>query len=58
MLLYILHDVLLSIVVLPGIPTWYADARLWLVSLQAAGLVAALSLIAWWFHRRNWQFSL
>jgi hypothetical protein len=57
MLLYILHDVLLGIVVLPGIPGWYTQAHLWLVSVQAAELVSALSLIAWRFHRRNWVFS-
>ena len=52
-LLYFLHLVLLGIVVLPGIPAWYAQAPLWLVLLQAAGLAALLSWIAWRLARDN-----
>jgi predicted acyltransferase len=56
--LYLLHQILLGIVVLPGIPGWYADAPAWLTLLQGAALLAALSLVAVFFERRGWILSL
>jgi fucose 4-O-acetylase-like acetyltransferase len=56
--LYLLHQVLLGIVVLPGIPGWYADAPTWLTALQGAALLAALSLATVFFERRGWILSL
>ncbi len=52
-LLYFLHLVLLGIVVLPDAPGWYAQAPHWLVAVQAAGLLVALSAIAHWLARNN-----
>jgi predicted acyltransferase len=55
--LYVLHLVLLGIVVLPGIPSWYTEAPAWLVALQALGLVFALSSIAAWLQKRKLVLS-
>jgi predicted acyltransferase len=56
--LYLLHQLLLGIYVLPGIDAWYAAAPIWLTVLQGAALLAALSLIAVFFERRGWFLSL
>ncbi len=58
LLLYLLHGFLLGIFVLPPIPAWYVDAPLWLVGLQAAGLMAVLSWVGWYLDRRQWYFTL
>jgi len=58
LVLYVLHLILLGIVFLPGIPSWYSDAELWLVILQAAGLVGVLSAIATWLEKKHIQLSL
>jgi len=52
-LMYVLHLVLLGIMVLPGIPEWYAQASPWLVALQALVLLAVLSAVAAWLDRRK-----
>jgi fucose 4-O-acetylase-like acetyltransferase len=56
-LMYVLHLLLLGIVVLPGIPDWYAEAPAWLVGLQALALLSILSSIASWLDRRKLIFS-
>jgi hypothetical protein len=56
--LYLMHQLLLGIYVLPGIDAWYAAAPVWLTVLQGAALLAALSLIAVFFERRGWILSL
>ncbi len=56
--LYLLHQLLLGLYVLPGIPGWYADAPAWLTLLQGTALLSALSLIAVFFERRGWILSL
>lgn len=58
LVLYVLHLILLGIVFLPGIPSWYSDAELWLMILQAAGLVGVLSAIATWLEKKHIQLSL
>jgi len=58
LLLYVLHFFLLALVVLPGVPRWYPEASVWLVSVQATALIAGLSLVAWQLHRKRWTFSL
>jgi hypothetical protein len=56
--LYALHLLLLGLMVLPGVPGWYAAAPAWLVGLQAAGLVLALSGVAAALARRGWRLWL
>ena len=58
LVLYFLHFVLIGIVFLPGIPVLYTEAPLWLVLLEIAGLLGALTAIAFWMERRNLIFSL
>jgi predicted acyltransferase len=58
LLLYLCHDLLLGVFVLPGLPSWYAQAPAWLVALQGLGLLAALTLIALALDRKRWYFSL
>lgn len=58
LLLYLLHGALLGIVVLPQAPWWYEQAPVWLVVLQAAGMVEVLNWIAWILERKHIQFSL
>lgn len=58
LLLYLLHGVLLAFFALPPVPGWYADAPVWLIPLQAAGIVAVLSWIARWLDRRQWYITL
>ncbi|GHG41675.1 hypothetical protein GCM10012320_04260 [Sinomonas cellulolyticus] len=56
--LYLLHLLLLALVVLPGIPGWYADAPAWLALLELAVILAVLTTIAWWLHRRRIRIGL
>ncbi len=56
--LYVLHLLLLGIFFLPGIPSWYSSAPLWLVVLQALCLVRALSIIGLWLERKQIFLSL
>ncbi len=56
LLLYLLHDLGLGFFYLPPFPGWYAQAPAWLVPLQAAVLLAALSFVAW--RLRSLRFIL
>jgi predicted acyltransferase len=56
LLLYLLQDLGLAFFFLPPFPGWYAQAPAWLVALQAAALVAALSAAAW--RLRSLRFIL
>lgn len=56
--LYISHLILLGLMFLPGIPGWYSQAQLWLVILQALGLLGALSAIALWLDKKGIVISL
>jgi hypothetical protein len=58
LLLYGLHFLLLGIFFLPGVPDWYAQAPLWLVSLQAMTVLGMLTAVSLALHRRNLVFSL
>jgi hypothetical protein len=51
LLLYCLHFIGLGFFYLPPFPGWYEQAPGWLVALQAAALVAALSWAAWRLRR-------
>ncbi len=58
LLLYLLHNLLLAVLVLPGIPGWYPQAPSWLVLMQMAGLLGVMSWIGWQLNRRDWRLSL
>jgi len=58
LLLYLCHDGLLGVFVLPGLPFWYAQAPAWLVVLQSLGLLAVLTAVAWVLDRKRLYFSL
>jgi len=58
LILYILHYLFLGVVVLPNVPGWYTQAPFWLIGLQLIVLVVVLSVIGWFFDRKNWIFSL
>jgi len=58
LLLYLCHDVLLGVFVLPGLPFWYAQAPAWLVVLESLGLLAVLTAVALAFDRWKFYFSL
>lgn len=58
LVMYVLHMLLLGLMVLPGIPGWYGQAPLWLVILQAAGLLAVLTWVAWSLDRKKRYVSL
>jgi predicted acyltransferase len=58
LLLYILHGVLIGLFFLPPVPFWYVQAPPWLIALQAAALVAALSWIGIYCNRRGWFLQL
>ncbi len=57
-ILYILHLLLIGVFYLPDIPAWYNQAAVWLVVLQAIGLVGILSVIALWLKKKNVFLSL
>jgi predicted acyltransferase len=58
LVLYLLHYILLAFLVLPGVPRWYSDAPIWLLSLQGAILLTLLSVSAWWLHGRRLIISV
>lgn len=55
--LYLLHLLLLGVVELPGVPALYADAPPWLAAAELAVILAALTLAAWWLHRRRLRLA-
>ena len=58
LLLYFLHYLVIGVYVLPGIPAWHVDAPAWLIALQALGLLAVLSGVAWFLRSKDLAFSL
>jgi predicted acyltransferase len=58
LLLYLLHELLLAVFVLPPLPNWYVNASLELVFCQALTLISTLSWIGWRLHRKGWAYSL
>jgi predicted acyltransferase len=58
LLLYVIHLVLLGFVALVPNPFWNTDAPWWLVLIQGAVLITALSLIGAWLNRRGLKFTL
>ena len=53
LILYFLHYLLIGIFFLPGIPMLYAAAPLWVVLLEMAFLLVAISTLALWMDRKN-----
>lgn len=56
--LYVLHLVVLGIVAAPPGAWWYVEAPAWLAALQLAAILAVLSCVAWWAHRRGLRIEL
>jgi predicted acyltransferase len=58
LLMYLLHMILLGIVYIPGIPSIYSQAPIWLVIIEALILLGILSFVAWLMDRKRIYFSL
>jgi predicted acyltransferase len=58
LVLYFLHYIFIGLVFLPGIPSLYADAPLWLALLEMVLLIAGISAAAFWLERRKLIISL
>ncbi|MBI4731024.1 MAG: DUF1624 domain-containing protein [Chloroflexi bacterium] len=56
--LYVLHYLLIGIVYLPNVPVLYAEAPPWLVLVECAALVGALSAAAYWMEKKKIILSL
>jgi predicted acyltransferase len=56
--LYFLHYLFIGIFFLPGIPSIYQAAPLWLILPEMLFLITAISLVAYWFDRKNIIISL
>jgi predicted acyltransferase len=53
LILYFFHYLLIGIFFLPGIPTLYAAAPLWVVLVELAFLMVIISMVALWMDRKN-----
>jgi predicted acyltransferase len=53
LVLYVLHLLLVGVVFLPGISSIYEQAPLWLVIVETAVLLAALTRVAWALDKRK-----
>ena len=59
LVLYLLHYwIWIFAFVAPQARTWYLQAPVWLIVLQASGFIGFLSLVAWFMDRRRWIISL
>ena len=58
LLLYLLHNVLLTLFALPQIPSWYVQAPLWLVVLQLSTLIGVLSWVGHFLNQRRLYFTI
>lgn len=57
LLLFVIHEFLLALFILPPFPVWHEGAPIWLVVPQALFLLTVLSLIARALDRRGWYFT-
>jgi predicted acyltransferase len=57
-LLYGLSYLLIAIFALPNNPNWHTQAALWLVILQAAGILLVMGTIALYWQRKGFIFSM
>jgi predicted acyltransferase len=53
LILYFLHYLLIGIFFLPGIPSLYATAPLWLVLLEITFMLVVISMVALWMDRKK-----
>ena len=51
--LYFLHYLLIGMFFLPGIPSLYTTAPLWVVLLEMVFLLVAISMVAFWMDRKK-----
>jgi predicted acyltransferase len=58
LLLYVLHEFLRALVVLPGVDWWSAGASLPLVVGQVAFTLGVLTALSWWLYRKRVIVSL
>jgi fucose 4-O-acetylase-like acetyltransferase len=58
LVLYFLHYLIIGVFFLPGIPTIYQTAPLWLVMLEMTVLIGGISTAAYWLDSRNIVISL
>ena len=56
--LYILHQMLLGVIVLPEIAGWYSEAPVWLSACQLLCLLGVISWIAWFLYKKKIVISL
>jgi fucose 4-O-acetylase-like acetyltransferase len=53
LVLYFLHYLLIGIFFLPGIPSLYTTAPLWMVLLEMVFLLVVISMVALWMDRKK-----
>lgn len=58
LVLYLLHLLILGIFLLPGVAQWYAATPFWIAVLNVLGVLAVMSVVAWWLHRRGLQLRI
>jgi predicted acyltransferase len=58
LILYFLHYLLIGFFFLPGIPSLYAAATLWVVLLEMAFLLVFVSFVALWMDRKKFIIAL
>lgn len=58
LVLYLVHLIILGLVVLPDVAWLYVEAPLWLAVAQLVAILAVMSILAWWLHRRSLRIRL
>ena len=58
LVMYVLHMLLLGLMYIPGIPSWYEEAPLWLVLLQGTFILSVLTWTAQRLDRQKRYVSL
>jgi predicted acyltransferase len=58
LLLYLLHELLLGVFVLPGVPALYAEAPVWLAAVELLALLGVLGAVAEALRRRGAVYSV
>jgi predicted acyltransferase len=58
LILYFFHYILIGLFFLPGIPSLYATASLWLVILELVFILVVISMLALWMDHRKIIISL